>query len=96
MKNTPLVETPISVFGLPSHGEVDPKVLGQLVRPDQVDLTLESGGLVLVRSQLIAGGLLELAGQLASASDEEVHQILPVNGLEVPAICKASREKLNL
>ena len=95
-KNTPLVVTPISILGLPSHGKVDPKVLGQLVRPNEVYLTLESGGLVLVRGQLIAGGLLELAGQLAGASDKEIHQILPVNGLEVPAICKASKEKLNL
>ena len=44
--NKPFVDPSIGLFGLASNGTVDQKVLGSLVRPDQVNLALEGRGLV--------------------------------------------------
>ena len=91
MKNKPLIEPSIGVLGLPSHSIVDPKILGSLVRPDQVDLPLETGTPVLVRGQSLVGGLLELGHQLIGVSHKEVDEVLPIDRLKVSPIWEQKR-----
>ena len=56
------------------------------MRAEQTNLALEGGGGVLVRSETIIRGLLQLRHQPVGVDHERVDQILPVNGLEMSSI----------
>ena len=61
-ENTPVIEPAISDLGLARKGKADPLILPDLMGLDQVNLTMESGGFVLLGGQALSLGLLELGG----------------------------------
>ena len=85
-KLKPIIATTISLLGLPRQGVADAPILTHLMRLDEVNLTLQGCGGVLVRREAIRSRLLELGHQLVGHGDKVVHQVLPVDRLEVAAI----------
>ena len=85
-KKEPFVEPSISILSLSSHSAVDALILEHLMRPNQINLTLKPGRLVLVGRQLIDSLLLPLDHHLVGVGDEKVDVVLPVHGLEVPPV----------
>ena len=58
------------------------------MRLQKVNLTLKGGGLVLMQGQTLIWGLLELGQHGIGTVDQELQQVLPVDGLEMAAIWK--------
>ena len=85
-KLKPIIATTISLLGLPRQGVADAPILTHLMRLDEVNLTLQGCGGILVGREAIRSRLLELGHQLVGHGDEVVHQVLPVDRLEVAAI----------
>ena len=53
---------------------------------EQIDLALKGGRLIPLSGQLVVGRLLPLGRQHVCTIDQRIHEILPVDGLEVSAI----------
>ena len=60
---------------------------------DEADLPLEASGQVLLGRQPVGGGPLHLRHDLISAGHKRLNKVLPIGGLEVPAIWKQKKGK---
>ena len=78
-KSKPVVDSAISLLGLPCQGEVNAAVLDCLMRTQQTDLPQQRRRGVLVSRQPLSLSPLDLGSQLIAAGHEEVDQILAID-----------------
>ena len=86
-KVSPIIDTTVGLLSLSSKGVVDTLILDSLVRPQEVDLPLETGGLVLMKGQTLTSWALYLDENVVGAVDQRLDEILPIDRLEVTTIC---------
>lgn len=92
--NKPVVEPSVGLLGLTSKRIVDLEILQHLVALHKIDLALKGGGPVLMQGQAIFGRLLEFGHDGIRAVDQELEQILSVDDLEMTAVWKRKRVRL--
>ena len=85
-KVSPIIDTTVGLLSLSSKGVVDALILDSLVRPQEVDLPLKAGGLVLVKGQTLTSWALYLDENVVGAVDQRLDEILPIDRLEVSTI----------